>query len=98
MNKQNARETAEREHPVGATSCVLQISYMPLDARHVLISGSGVEKRERIAERFEFRVGKDGSDAEAAMLVETNDFGKPLSDVSDLTILKALNGGVEEAL
>ena len=98
MKKQNARETAEREHPVGATSCVLQILYMSLNAGNVLISGGGVEERERIAEMLEFRVGKDGSDAEAAMLVKTNDFGKPLSDVADLPILETLNSGVEEAL
>ena len=98
MNEQKARETAEREHPVGATSCVLEISYMSLNAGNMLISGGGVEKRERIAERFEFGVGKDGSDAEAAMLVETNDFCKPLSNVLDLPILETLNGGVEEAL
>ena len=81
MDKQKPRETAEREHPVGAMSCVLQILYMSLNAGNVLISGGGVEKRERIAERFEFRVGKDGSDAEAAMLVEMNDFRKPVSNV-----------------
>ena len=64
----------------------------------MFISSGGVEKRERISERFEFRIGKNGSDMETAMLIKANDLGEPISDVSYLTILKTLNGGVKEAL
>ena len=42
---------------------------MSLNAGNVFISSGGVEKRKRISERFEFRVGKNGSDVETTMLV-----------------------------
>ena len=94
MNKQKARETTEREHAVGAARCILEISNMSLNAGNVFICRGGVEKRERIAERFEFRVSKDGGDTETTMFIETNDFGEPLSDVPNLSVWKTLNGGI----
>ena len=42
---------------------------MSLNAGDVLISSGSVEERDRISERFEFRVGKNGSDMETAMFI-----------------------------
>ena len=48
MDKQKVREAAEREHTVCAASNIFQIANMPLNSGNVLISGSRVQKREKV--------------------------------------------------
>jgi hypothetical protein len=90
-NKQT-REGAERKQGVGTTRAVFNGADGAFDFGHMFVGATGVERREKRTECFEFGVGQNGGDAKAAVVIESENGLETIPNGGVLAVGNVLDG------